>query len=321
MKKMYLLGAAVIMTMAFRSECYSQDSHFSQFYANPLYLNPAMAGSSRCPSLHMNYRNQWPALSGNFVTASASYDQYVKSAEGGLGFYILRDQAGQSTYTVHQAAAMYSYHQDITRSTKVQFGVQAAFIQRTLDWDKLIFGDQLDPKMGLMWNTKEQRPVDSKSMVDISSGIVINNKHIFGGVAVHHLTEPDEAFMNLGESKLPMKYTIHAGMNFYQHGNKRPSLSPNVIYQRQGDFKQLNMGLYWDKEPLVFGIWSRMIERDAVILTVGLKGDKYQLGYTYDATISKLATFSAGAHELSLSFLFECKNRPKKFRTMFCPSF
>ncbi len=63
----------------------AQDPQFTQFYANPLYLNPAFAGTARCPRVVMNYRNQWPALTGTFVTTSASYDQHVDGLNGWLG--------------------------------------------------------------------------------------------------------------------------------------------------------------------------------------------------------------------------------------------
>src|SRR5690606_27230107 len=72
----------------------AQDPQFTQFYANPLYLNPAFAGTARCPRVVMNYRNQWPALTGTFVTTSASYDQHVDGMMGGLGRLVTHDQAG-----------------------------------------------------------------------------------------------------------------------------------------------------------------------------------------------------------------------------------
>ena len=56
----------------------AQDPEFTQFYSNPIYLNPAFAGSRICPRFVMNYRNEWPNISGNFVTTAASYDQKVE---------------------------------------------------------------------------------------------------------------------------------------------------------------------------------------------------------------------------------------------------
>ena len=60
----------------FIAETSAQDYTYSQFYANPLYLNPAMAGSEYCPRLILNYRNQWPSLPEAFVSYSASFDRY-----------------------------------------------------------------------------------------------------------------------------------------------------------------------------------------------------------------------------------------------------
>ncbi|WP_343789462.1 type IX secretion system membrane protein PorP/SprF, partial [Wandonia haliotis] len=69
--KNYIL-AILAFSWAFQ-EVKAQDPIFTQFYANPLYLNPALAGTHGCPRFALNYRNQWPAISGNFVTYSASY--------------------------------------------------------------------------------------------------------------------------------------------------------------------------------------------------------------------------------------------------------
>ncbi|HXB12127.1 MAG TPA: type IX secretion system membrane protein PorP/SprF, partial [Bacteroidia bacterium] len=77
------------------NKLYAQDPQFTQFYANPLYLNPAFAGSARCPRICMNFRDEWPAIPGTFVTYSASYDQHVDDLAGGIGLLVTQDQAGQ----------------------------------------------------------------------------------------------------------------------------------------------------------------------------------------------------------------------------------
>ena len=75
----------------------AQDPQFTQFYANPMYLNPAFAGSARCPRVAINYRNQWPALKKTYITTSASYDQHFDMLNGGVGLMVMNDKAGEGT--------------------------------------------------------------------------------------------------------------------------------------------------------------------------------------------------------------------------------
>ncbi|MBX7095951.1 MAG: type IX secretion system membrane protein PorP/SprF, partial [Flavobacteriales bacterium] len=89
--------ALLLLGVLATAEVKAQDPEFTQFFSNPLYLNPAFAGSKRCPRITLNYRNQWPALSGTFVTTSASYDQHVESIYGGIGLLVTNDKAGEGT--------------------------------------------------------------------------------------------------------------------------------------------------------------------------------------------------------------------------------
>ena len=136
-KVLHLLLAAVTLVIASYTEVRAQDPEFTQFYANPLYLNPAFAGSARCPRLVMNYRNQWPSLSGTFVTTSASYDQHVETIQGGLGIIVLNDRAAESTLNTTTVSGIYSYQQAINRKFSLKAGLQATYFQKSLDWNKL----------------------------------------------------------------------------------------------------------------------------------------------------------------------------------------
>ena len=101
---------------------FAQDPQFTQFYANPLYLNPAFAGTARCPRVVLNYRNQWPALTGTFVTTSASFDQHVDGIMGGLGLLVTHDQAGKGTLNTTTVSGIYSYQQAISRKFSMKVG-------------------------------------------------------------------------------------------------------------------------------------------------------------------------------------------------------
>jgi type IX secretion system PorP/SprF family membrane protein len=143
-------------------------------------------------------------------------------------------------------------------------------------------------------------------------------KMFFLGFAAHHLTQPDEGLIS--SSKLPMKLTVHGGATIPVGGKgSGTTISPNILYQQQQDFRQLNLGLYVTKGAVVGGLWYR--NNDAFIVLIGMQKGMFKIGYSYDVTISKLSNASAGSHELSLGMQFTCKRPKPKYRPGICPSF
>src|SRR5690554_4235427 len=130
----YITLCTVLIFSGLNTKAYAQDPQFSQFYANPIYLNPAFAGSHGCPRFALNYRNQWPAISGNFVTYSASYDQYFDKISGGIGILATHDQQGQNTINATRLSLIYSYHLKVNRKFSLLFGAEATYGQKFLDW-------------------------------------------------------------------------------------------------------------------------------------------------------------------------------------------
>lgn len=318
--------ATVIIFMLFSvllcQDVFAQDPQFTQFYANPMYLNPAFAGSARCPRFILNYRNQWPAITGTYVTYHASYDQHIDALSGGIGLMAMRDVAGEGGILNRTwLSGIYSYQLNVTREFSVKAGFQATYAQVSVDWSKLTFGDQIDPKRGFVFNTLETNYIGQRSYLDISAGMVGYTKRYFAGFAVHHITQPQEGLVG-GDSPLPMKITGHAGavipLNAAKDGGET-SISPNILYKKQQDFTQILLGIYLNKGPLVGGFWYR--NQDAFIVLLGFQKDMFKFGYSYDLTVSKLTNVTAGSHEASVSLQFACKPKKKKFRTVSCPSF
>ena len=317
MKLQRITKLCVFIIAVFITNIKAQDLQFTQFYANPLYLNPAFAGSVRCPRICMNYRNQWPNLSGTYVSYSASYDQHVDAISGGLGFIVTQDDQAHGTLKSTQVGLIYSYHLAINRKVSIRASLQAGFFQKALDKTKLNFGDMIDARRGFVWNTNEQIPNQKKSNLDFSSGIMVYSKHYYIGVAANHLTQPDEGLQ--GPSKLPLKITGHAGAMISLEKGNDSYISPNILFQQQQNFTQLNLGLYFVKGNFVGGLWYR--NSDAFIVLIGLQTDHLKIGYSYDVTISKLSNNTAGSHEVSLQFQMGCKKPKPRFRLDSCPSF
>lgn len=177
-----ILTIAFLLT-AILQEVKAQDPQFTQFYANPLYLNPAFAGVARCPRFILNYRNQWPAIPGNYITYSASYDQHVDALSGGIGVLVTNDVAGQGTLNTLNFSGIYSYHLEVNRNFSIKAGFQATYAQRTLDWSKLTFSDQIDSRYGFIYSTKEVFGPNSVNYVDFSAGMIGYSERFFFGFA------------------------------------------------------------------------------------------------------------------------------------------
>ncbi len=315
----------VLAVFCLSSTLRAQDPHFTQFYANPLYLNPAFAGTAWCPRLVSNYRNQWPGLSGTYVTYAASYDQHIEAISGGIGISVMHDRAGEGTLNSNRFNAAYSYHLPVNRHFSIRAALEASVFQKSLDASRLTFGDMIDARYGFIYDTQESILEPQRTGLDFSAGILAFSKKFFGGVAVHHLTQPQEGLIG-PNSKLPMKITVHAGAQIpLDRDFKDATISPNILFKQQQNFTQVNMGLYFSKGPFVGGIWYR--KDDAFIVLVGLEqasknGPKFKCGYSYDVTVSRLGlSVPKGSHELSVSYVLPCRKRPKRWRTISCPSF
>jgi len=322
----------LLLLLLTSSSAFSQDPEFTQFYANPIYLNPAFSGSHGCPRVNLNYRNQWPNITGAFVTNTVSYDQYVPAINGGISVSFMNDMAGQNTINWNSANVAYSYHLAVNRKFTILMGAQVGWNQKFLDWNKLTFGDQIDPHSGFIYKTgdqpRSQRLLDNgwgtKGFFDASAGIIGFSKSFYFGVAVKHLTTPDQSLiLSDNPSELPMRITGHIGSNIKLGGKSKysteTSLSPNVIYSYQDGFMQLNLGMLVKYGAFTAGAWWR--EGDAFILSIGMDSGTFRFGYSYDITTSRLTNGSGGSHELSLGINFNCKKSIPKFRTISCPSF
>jgi type IX secretion system PorP/SprF family membrane protein len=321
-------GITLILLVCMGTLAQAQDPHFSQYYANPLYLNPAFAGVQKCPKLHLNYRNQYPSL-GVYQTYSASYDQYIDGIKGGLGVLAMRDEAGNGALNLTEASLIYSYHLNVTRKFTLLAGFQATFRQRTLDWGGLTFPDQIDEFYGFVKPTNEVPPGNNtNNHLDLSVGFLGFTEYWYLGVSAHHLTQPNEAF--LSSNQLPLKLTVHGGASIplgrrRLHNSTRNILIPNIVYQLQGSASQITGGLSFNRGPISGGLAIRHggYNPDAVIIILGVAPEKqaWSIGYSYDYTISDLTNVPGGAHEISLMYTFPCRVRKKQIKEIKCPTF
>ena len=309
----------------------AQDPEFTQFYANPLYLNPAFAGTAKGIRFAMNYRNQWPSLPSSFVTYAASYDQHFDDISGGIGIQLLYDRAGDGDLSTTVGNFMYSYFLPVTEKFAIKAGLELSMIQKSIDFSKLSFYDQIDPKWGFIKRTGEDLPTYGvyriTPFMDFSAGIIGFTNKFYAGFCVNHISEPQMSFFDNTDSKLPRKYTAHVGLMLPLDNARTPKnfFSPNILFQKQENFAQLNFGAYYIRDWFVAGAWYRQSSQngDAAMMLIGVKKAPLKFSYSYDVTISNVYTGGKGSHEVSVIIEIPTyrKPAPVKWRKLICPTF
>ncbi len=289
----------------------AQDPSFSQFYANPVNLNPALTGTTELPRLGLHYRNQWPGRGPTYTTYSVSYDRIMPKSNAGMGIQMLKDQELNNVINTHSATISYSYHIVLGYGSFMTFGLQGGLTLKQFNIGNLVFPSGIDQLSGEISSWVSESYTDEKKVYpDFAAGIAGQHGEIFWGLAAHHLNTPNESVIE-GDQKgtLPVKATLHAGARLHRLHNGLLSriftLSPNILYQHQGHFRQLNTGIYMIEKSFLFGGWYRNnldIRPDAIIALAGFAREKWQVGYSFDFTLSKLSNYSYGSHEISLIF-------------------
>lgn len=307
----------------------AQDPQFSQFYANPIYTNPAFAGTSNVGRIVINMRNQWPSIAGAFRTGALSYDEHFKSINGGFGIQATYDEQGVGTLKTNSINFIYSYMLEVNRRFTIRMAIQAGMFQKTLDFSKLLWYDQIILTQGFVNPTAEPPGNPSILSPNFATGIVGYSKDFFIGIAVHNLLEPEQNFFpdQPKSNIIPRRYTVNTGyviaLNDATDPKYRVNLSPNVIFKSQRQFNQLNLGLYLSRGSLVAGAYFRQnsVNADAFIILLGYRTQKVKVGYSYDATLSAARTGAVNSHEVSLAFELKKRIRRPKFPILHCPDY
>lgn len=298
--------------------CFStkaQDPHFTQYFSSPIYLNPAFAEYEGCSRISSAYRMQWPGISGKYQTLNFSYDQFVKQFAGSIALNYYYNRESDGTFQKHSASFTYSpSFRLFKKKLLISPAIEAGWKQRSIDWTKLTFGDQIDPRYGFIYNTNEiDMSNNAKNYFDLNAGLLITHGNFVYGAAFHHLTQPNESFFNSYSAKLPIKYTAH--FSYVADISEHVKISPSIIYQQQQDFQQFlpTVVFYAYGVKAGFGTRFNTNNTDALIFLLGYKGKSFSAGYSYDITVSNLGNSkTGGSHELNFIARFNCKNKAEK---------
>lgn len=329
----FSLFVVVVLTVA--THLGAQNMIFSQYYNAPMHVNPAFAGLNNYPTFNINYRMQWPSINSVYETYAVSYDQYFKKMNSGLGLILLSDDQGDGTLKTTRIEGIYSYNVRFQDDWQIRFGLNASYIQHRLDWDKLIFGDQINIELGpfdssgVPFPSTEQRPASlSNGYLDVAFGMLVYNPKYYLGFSLDHINGAYNGFLQDNDdgtvNSIPLLFSFTAGTQIIlfedNKGNPSSFISPNVIFASQSGFTQVNAGAYMQIDNLFGGIWLRhtIDNVDAFIFSFGVNFNNTKIGYSFDLTSSNLGIQTGGSHEIAISIgLRHLEKKESKYNDCF----
>ena len=345
-----------ILGLVLSCSAISQDSQFSQFYANPQYLNPALTGShSGTYRVNVNYRDQWDgALNTPFSTTSVGGDvKYDIRSPGSfrtgndlvaIGIQFFTDRVGLLNFNTTQLSLFGAYHKLLDKET-VQYlsvGLQLGIAQRGISITNLNFQDEFNGVDQFSFPTQEILPANSQVAPDVSVGLHYSitpkkNNSYYVGVAYQHLNQPNISFFDrdlittqdFEAFNLDARFTAHASASFPI--GPATAIEPRTIFLSQGQSQSAVFGANLryeivDSEGFSthLGFWMRSSRSLSTwqptdfIVSAGIGKNGLLVGLSYDANVRNLTGTTLGTNtiELSVTYIGNHENGNK-----FCPEF
>jgi type IX secretion system PorP/SprF family membrane protein len=313
----------------------AQEPQFTQFYASPVYLNPAFTGLTFEHRFTAGYRRQWPGIQRSFTTYMGAYDYNLSDLNSGIGGYVLQDRAGMANLITTTGGLNYAYRFKVSKSSEMRAGFVAALGQKRLDNSLLLFNDQLITGAAASADVRAE-PI---TYLDLGVGGLYNSDKYWIGAAAKHINQPNVSMMGNNEA-MPVYISVHGGYRYVlsETGGTRNKLeefvSASFNLRKLASNDQLDIGAYYFKSFMNVGVWYRGLpfkkykpgypNRESLALLLGIEmPDKmFRIGYSYDITVSSLGISNTqGAHEIALVFEAAKKHKRNRRVLVSCPKF
>ncbi|MGE5521822.1 MAG: PorP/SprF family type IX secretion system membrane protein [Candidatus Dadabacteria bacterium] len=319
----------------------AQDPNFSQFFASPLTLNPALTGKfDGVIRVAGNYRSQFPTIFQAYNTATVSIDAGIlkhvipEFDQFGVGVMAFTDKSGEGGVVQNNYLALSTaYHKALDENGFHQLGLgfQGTFVNKRVDVTKVHFEDQLqsDGFTGVTSEIFNQNQLNV-AYFDVNMGVFYNGttdgaNNFYLGASMYHVTRPKESFQG-GNYILDPRLTLQAGgklpIGQYDaiHFSGLHSRQANAYNTVLGGAYMININQDENSPTnLYLGSWVRF--GDAVIPYIGLEFGEFHIGATYDVNLSGLKPASNLRGGTEFSIIYTKKPNDPYAKRLNCPKF
>jgi type IX secretion system PorP/SprF family membrane protein len=308
--KLYII---MLLMPVFTTKVIAQQTiQFSQYVFNGLAINPAYAGYKEDPTLNLSSRIQWVGINDAPRTTNASFDAAVGNNKNvGLGLLATLDELGPEKTASIYANYAYRLQLDKLDTKRLSFGIAVGALQYSLDGSKFNATDAGDGSI--------PAGTVSKLTPDFRFGIYYYSPSVYFGASVFNLlTGKGNAVDNTGIVKQVRTFYLTAGtiLPLSEYVDIKPSIMIKEDFKGPTNIDLSNYfvlnKLLWLGASYRTGVsaWNKNLqstlnEQDAVAAIIQFYiNPNFRLGYSFDFTLSKLASYQNGTHELSLCITF-----------------
>ncbi len=289
---------ALIFFVLLLSDVYGQHMPvYSGYFFNPVTLNPADAGFRKALDVSLTHRRQWVSFDGAPVTTTFVAHTGLRNDKFNLGLSCSSDRYGVTSKL--DVKALFAYRVFFKPKTHLAFGITAGVNQFSNRWSEITPSVVGDP----VFNSGDDR----RGCATAGAGIMYRSPSLTIG-----FTLPDLLRLTNGVQR--MQYLVSAEYNWSVGKDLKlaPMVAMRQLTEAPPQFEFAFTAHY--REQFALGLGYR--GHDAITVVSKFRiNQQLEVGYAYDATVSKLRGSTGGSHEIMIRYLFLYPAETRRPRT------
>ena len=260
---------------------------------NRIDFNPGFCGASYTTDITILARQQWVGFT------DAPRTQYISThallpGNVGIGGVIYNYVAGPTRQTGLKAG--YAKHLKINRDLNLSLALSMDAFQNKFDQTKLNTGLPSDPVI-------VGDPIDQKLTLDASIGAVLYTNNYYVGLSCTNVLESKYDFLSTGSDfDNPIFRTFYfTGGYAFVFANDFKYVPGLLLKKTAGLPFELDVCNRFYYNFLLAGV-SYRTSNDLSFIIGAQFAEFYEIGYSYDYSLSTLNNYSSGSHEILLRF-------------------
>ena len=309
---------------------FGQDFIFSQYDANPLFVNPALTGerTNEYNGIHfnVNYKDQTANYSknaGTNKTFAAGVDLPIND-KFSIGQYFGNNNSPDGIFNTFNfllsgAYKIISPSQDNNRHN-LSVGLQMGVLNSNVNTKNFIYASQYSPTSadGFDRSISSGETFSQQSFFkfDYNAGIYYRTKlkgdkmTVASGFSLYHIGKSLET-NTLEGSFTSMRTSLH--FNLAYKLNEKIEICPSALYINQAKAQGLNIGVLMnyklnDLYQPILGL--NIINNSSLVLQMGIKAKGTIIRMSYSGAVNSLKTYGNRGLEVSLTHNTQKKAHP-----------